>query len=221
MAQHALRLGVLRSARITRSGPQHHHRRRVSAPFALARAVRRPTAPSPHTLTPHPSSRAHAHPAHTTRETGAYTERACRCWVLHVVRGEWAWPAAAPAGEEGEARSAQLVRLAGCGKSWRGCWFVIRADRPVDPDCRSQHDRPAVAESLAGDGHSGMVNGVARDPYSIPERCLAAGNCTLVHNYYYTASPLPLPPLHERTTFPDQKRVSPFGASSETTHKYL
>ncbi|KAH9015987.1 kinase-like domain-containing protein [Lactarius pseudohatsudake] len=41
----------------------------------------------------------------------ADAERARRRWVLRVVRGEWAWPAAA--GEEGEARGAQLVRLVG------------------------------------------------------------------------------------------------------------
>ncbi|KAH9170761.1 kinase-like domain-containing protein [Lactarius sanguifluus] len=41
-------------------------------------------------------------------------ERARRRWVLRVVRGEWTWPAAAaPVGEEGEARGAQLVRLVG------------------------------------------------------------------------------------------------------------
>ncbi|KAH9069424.1 kinase-like domain-containing protein [Lactarius deliciosus] len=45
----------------------------------------------------------------------ADAERARRRWVLRVVRGEWTWPAAvaAPLGEEGEARGAQLVRLVG------------------------------------------------------------------------------------------------------------
>ncbi|KAH9024129.1 kinase-like domain-containing protein, partial [Lactarius hengduanensis] len=44
----------------------------------------------------------------------AEAERARRRWVLRVVRGEWTWPAAAAAaGEEGEARGAQLVRLVG------------------------------------------------------------------------------------------------------------
>ncbi|KAH9171144.1 kinase-like domain-containing protein, partial [Lactarius sanguifluus] len=57
-------------------------------------------------------------------------ERVRRRWVLRVVRGEWAWPAAvAPVGEEGEARKAQLVRHVGvrdvmvrllvCGPRWR------------------------------------------------------------------------------------------------------